>query len=154
MAIPAATNMREQPNRKAMTPNQVPSTRASAPPQAPVTVTCITCPDHILVSSDKTPNRKIKKESLAETKLAHRWPRDSSRLITYHFLLARTVPPLLGRSCRGSNLCDDAMARQTSTTSTSTKITASTWGVPGFPIESILARLLGGLIASTVIRRR
>ena len=44
----------------------------------------------------------------------------------------------------------------TSTTSTSaTSTTApSTWGVPGFPIESILAGLLGGLIALTIIRRR
>jgi photosystem II stability/assembly factor-like uncharacterized protein len=46
----------------------------------------------------------------------------------------------------------------TSTTSTSTTSTvttpASTWGVPGFPIESILAGLLGGLAAIAVIRRQ
>jgi photosystem II stability/assembly factor-like uncharacterized protein len=44
----------------------------------------------------------------------------------------------------------------TSTTSTGTMTPASggTWGVPGFPIESILTGLLGGLIALTIIRRR
>jgi len=43
----------------------------------------------------------------------------------------------------------------TSTTSTSTSVTSPPPGpVPGFPIESILAGLLGGLIALTIIRRR
>jgi len=44
----------------------------------------------------------------------------------------------------------------TSTTSTSTSVTTSPppGPVPGFPIESILAGLLGGLIALTIIRRR
>jgi LytS/YehU family sensor histidine kinase len=38
-------------------------------------------------------------------------------------------------------------------TSTTT-MPPGTWGVPGFPIESILAGLLGGLIALTIVRRR
>jgi hypothetical protein len=42
----------------------------------------------------------------------------------------------------------------TGSTSTMTPASGGTWGVPGFPIESILAGLLGGLIALTVIRRR
>jgi hypothetical protein len=42
-----------------------------------------------------------------------------------------------------------------STFTTPSSTTApSTWGVPGYPIESILAGLIGGLIALTVIRRR
>jgi len=41
-----------------------------------------------------------------------------------------------------------------STSSTTTTTPPSTWGVPGFPIESIMAGVFGGLIALTVIRRR
>jgi LytS/YehU family sensor histidine kinase len=35
-----------------------------------------------------------------------------------------------------------------------TPASGGTWGVPGFPIESILTGLLAGLIVLTVIRRR
>ena len=42
----------------------------------------------------------------------------------------------------------------TATTSTTTTTSITPSPVPGFPIESILAGLLGGLIALTVIRRR
>jgi photosystem II stability/assembly factor-like uncharacterized protein len=42
----------------------------------------------------------------------------------------------------------------TSTTSSGPTTTTSTWGVPGFPIESVFAGLLGGLIVLTIIRRR
>jgi hypothetical protein len=44
----------------------------------------------------------------------------------------------------------------TTTTTGTGMIPASggTWGAPGFPIESILTGLLGGLIAVTIIRRR
>jgi len=73
MAIPPATEMRTQLNRKAMTPDQVPSTTASAPPQFPVNITCISCPDQIVASSNKTPNPRTMRRSLAETKLAHWW---------------------------------------------------------------------------------
>jgi hypothetical protein len=40
------------------------------------------------------------------------------------------------------------------TSSTSTTSTTSTWAVPGFPIESILVGILGGLVALTLLRRR
>jgi hypothetical protein len=41
-----------------------------------------------------------------------------------------------------------------STSITATTMPPGSWGVPGFPIESILAGLLGGLIALTIVRRR
>jgi LytS/YehU family sensor histidine kinase len=35
-----------------------------------------------------------------------------------------------------------------------TPASGGTWGVPGFPIESILAGLVAGLFVLTVLRRR
>ena len=42
----------------------------------------------------------------------------------------------------------------TSTTSSGVTTAASTWGVPGFPIESILAGLVAGVAVLTVLRHR
>jgi LytS/YehU family sensor histidine kinase len=35
-----------------------------------------------------------------------------------------------------------------------TPASGGTWGVPGFPIESILTGLVAGLVVLTVLRRR
>jgi len=62
-----------------------------------------------------------------------------------------------GTTTSTSTIIETSTATSTVTSSTTTSTTTSPlgqWGIPGFPIESILAGLLGGLIALTVIRRK
>jgi photosystem II stability/assembly factor-like uncharacterized protein len=65
-------------------------------------------------------------------------------------------PPPFSTVTSTSTIYTTMTSSSTSTSTTSSSVTtpASTWGVPGFPVESILAGLLGGLIALTIIRRQ
>lgn len=62
-----------------------------------------------------------------------------------------------GTTTSTSTIIETSTATSTVTSSTTTSTTTpppGEWGIPGFPIESILTGLLGGLIALTIIRRR
>jgi hypothetical protein len=62
-------------------------------------------------------------------------------------------PPPFSTVTSTSTIFTTVTSSSTSTSTTSSTA-ASTWGVPGFPVESILMGLLGGLIALTIIRRQ
>jgi photosystem II stability/assembly factor-like uncharacterized protein len=65
-------------------------------------------------------------------------------------------PPPFSTVTSTSTIYTTMTSSSTSTSTTSSSVTspASTWGVPGFPVESIFAGLLGGLMMLTIIRRQ
>jgi len=65
-----------------------------------------------------------------------------------------TTTVVTSTSSTTSSATSSATSSSATTSTATTTSMPPTWGVPGFPIESILAGLLGGLIALTIIRRR